>query len=526
MAGKKFLTGAVTHKRPRLARAGRPMLLVMGISVLGALAGGPVTAGGLYTPPPSPVRDQRTIVVPINKSRIVDLRRPIARVSVANPAIADILVVNPTQIYIVGKELGTTNMVLWGKNDQVQAVMGLEVSHDLQSLKQKMYHYLPGEHIRIESAQGAIVLSGEVSSVKKMNAAVQLAQSYAASAGGKSEVMNMLQVGGAQQVLLEVKVAEVSRSFLKRLDVNFNAAYNGGNVKIGTVAGGASFPNSGIPIFGPVGGAGLVGPFMPGMLNGASGEGYGSISSRGIYANFLNGNFFFNLVLDAAKDEGLARILAEPNLTTMSGQEANFLAGGQFPVPTAAAVGTAPGVSYKNYGIGLTFVPMVLDSGLISMKVTVSVSQLSNANAVLIPSSGGGNYVVPSLTMRSANAAVEVPSGQTIAIAGLINENLIEDVNKLPALGELPVIGSLFRSQNYQKNQTELVIFVTPRLARPTRTETVQLPTDNFVEPSDVEFYLLGHMQGRKPGQETTTGSTGELGPDKSGSEGYFGHDL
>ena len=528
MVANVFLSRAISDEAAPQGCAWRHLrrLALTVIAALVALAAWPAAAGEGYAPIRSPARDLKTVVVPINKSRIIDLPWSIKRVSVAKDAIADILVVNPKQIYVVGKELGTTNMVLWGDNDQVRDVMGVEVTHDLQSLKKKMHHYLPGERIRIESAQGAIVLSGEVSSPKKMDAALRLAQSFA---GDKdTNVMNLLQVGGAQQVLLEVKVAEINRTFLKRMDVRFNGIYNGGSIKIGTVAGGATFPDATftgiggegggrIPVFNPSGG--LVGPVLKEISINDQG-----ITDRGIFSNYLGGNFFFNLIIDAAKDQGLAKILAEPNLTTMSGQEAKFLAGGQFPVPTVSLNGT--NVQYKNFGIGLTFVPLVLDSGLISLKVNVSISQLSNENAVVVPTAGSGSFVVPALTLRSANASVEVPSGQTIAIAGLINESLREGSSKFPGLGDLPIIGSLFRSQNYQKGQTELVMFVTPRLARPIRPEMVQLPTDNFVEPNDIEFYLLGHLQGRKPGQGQAVGSTGELGPDKSGAEGFFGHDL
>jgi pilus assembly protein CpaC len=504
-------------------------LLVTVLAATGAHSGG--LFGGQRSP--SPVRDNKTITVPLNKSRIIDLRAPIARVSVANPAIADILVVNPRQIYVVGKELGTTNMVLWDEGDRVQDMLGLEVTHDLQTLKEKMYRFLPGEKVRVESAQGAIVLSGEVSSPKKMDAALRLAETYAsnnaaqAGAAGSEQpnVLNLLQVGGAQQVLLEVRVAEISRTFIRRLDVDFKFLYNGGSIKIGAVNGGAAFPDAEfeglgrLPVFPFRSSDGIIGPAVPEFDPSVA-----TIDDKGLFANFLNGNFFFNLVLDAAKNQGLAKILAEPNLTTLSGQEANFLAGGEFPVPVPQTLGNVT-IDYKEFGVGLTFVPIVLDSGLISLKVNVSVSELSNENAAVVPA-GTSTFIVPSLTKRSANSSVEVPTGQTIAIAGLLSENLREGVSKFPGLGDLPIVGPLFRSQEYQKGQTELVIFVTPRLARSYRPELVKLPTDDFVDPDDMEFYLLGRLQGRKPGARARSRSSGRLGPDKTGAEGHFGHDL
>jgi pilus assembly protein CpaC len=517
-------------------RKGAAAYFWLAVSAALCLLAGNASAGAGVAPMPSPTRDQRTIVLPLNKSRIIDLRSPIARVSVANPAIADILVVNPRQVYVVGKELGTTNMVLWADGDRVQGVMGLEVTHDLQGLKEKMHHYLPGERIRIESAQGAIVLSGEVSSTKKMDAALRLAKSYASAGAGDrgqpasedNKVLNFLQVGGAQQVLLEVKVAEIARTLVRRLDINFASLYNGGTIKIGTVGSGASFPDAQIRVPGlgdvrvPIFSDGRMwGPPVPEIQPNLP-----TVQDKAVFLNSVSGNFLFNAIIDAGKNQGLAKVLAEPNLTTMSGQEAKFLAGGEFPIPVPQGNAQVT-VEFKEYGVGLVFVPVVLDSGLVSLKVNVSVSELSSANALnYTPIGSSGTYVIPSLTKRSANASVEVPSGRTIAIAGLINENLRENVDKFPGLGSIPIIGQLFTSQNFQKGQTELVIFVTPRLARPFRTDLVKLPTDDFVEPNDTEFYLLGRLQGHKPGGASPAAGTGTLGPDKSGAEGYFGHDL
>ena len=505
------------------------MALVAGLA---AAVAGAAAAGGWGGSAPSPRSDQDTIIVPLNKSRVLDLRDPVARVSVANPAIADILVINDRQIYANGKELGTTNMILWDGNDRVQRQLGLEVTHDLQSLKEKLHRFLPGERIRVESAQGAIVLSGEVSSPTKMDAALRLAGSFAgkARAGGggdeQNNVINLLQVGGAQQVLLEVKVAEIERELIRRFDIDFTGFYDGGRIKIGTVSGGASFPPGGGSVFPFRGGEdGMVAPFAPRFSPSQA-----SIDDTGIFANFLGGNFYFDVVLDIAKNEGLAKILAEPNLTTLSGQEADFLSGGEFPIPVSDG-DNGTSIEFKRFGIELAFVPLVLDSGLISLKVNVSVSEPSNQFAFIV-SSGDTTAAtpVPSLRSRGANATVEVPSGQTIAIAGLINENLRESVEKFPGLGDIPVLGALFRSQEYRKGQTELVIFVTPRLARPVESDRIELPTDRFVDPSEVEFYLMGRLEGRprdrEAGARRKPAAGGRLGPDKRGSEGPFGHDL
>jgi len=482
-------------------------------------------------PPTSPVRDQKTILVPIGKSRIVDLSFAAARVSVANPAIADTLVINPRQIYVVGKELGSTNMVFWGEADRVQDMMSLEVTHDVQALKEKIFRLLPGEKIGVESAQGAIVLTGTVSSAPKMAAALRLAEQYASETktsarvglpgGGQANVINLLQVGGAQQVLLEVKVAEIARDLGRTLDIDFASMYDGGSIRIGSVNGGATFPDyigrSGlqIPAF-PLGKGGIGGPALM-EFNPLP----GAIANTGAFANLLRGNFFFNVVLDIAKTEGLAKILAEPNLTTLSGKEAEFLSGGEFPVPVPQGNNGQISIEYKKFGIALKFLPVVLDSGLISLQVNVSVSELSNdAGLALQPTQSSASLAIPSLKTRGANATVEVPSGQTLAIAGLLNESLAEGVKSFPGLGQLPLVGSLFRDQDFKKKQTELMIFVTPRLARPFDPALTKLPTDRFVEPSDVEFYLMGRLEARPPG------ARGALGTDPAGTEGHFGHDL
>jgi len=330
--------------------------------------------------------------------------------------------------------------------------------------------------------------------------------------------------------MLHVQVAEISHSLVKRLDLQFKTFYNGSNLKAGAVNGGAAFPDavlqdgSRLPIFGDFD-QGLIGPavseFAPGL---------GSISDKGLFASYLSGDFLFNLVIDAAKNQGLAKILAEPTLTTMTGQQASVLSGGEFPVPVAQELGRTT-VEYKEFGVGMKFLPVVLDSGTISLKVNVSVSDLRTDNAIAlgVPTAGssdanqiGGAFVIPALAKRTATSTVELKSGETMGIAGIISEQLRENVEKFPGLGDLPVLGPLFRSQEFIKGQTELVVFVTPRLAAPVRPENVRLPTDYFVEPSDTEFYLMGRLEGRRQQPESDIDTSREGG----GIEGQFGHDL
>ncbi|MFQ5544383.1 MAG: type II and III secretion system protein family protein, partial [Acidiferrobacterales bacterium] len=243
-----------------------------------------------------------------------------------------------------------------------------------------------------------------------------------------------------------------------------------------------------------------------------------TIDDTGFFAHYLSGDFLFNSVIEAAKEEGLAKILAEPTLTTLTGQEATFISGGEFPIPVPDDDGIT--IEFKEFGIGLQFLPVVLDSGRISLKLNISVSELTATNSVVLDIAGSStDFFVPALTKRSANATVELSDGQTLGIAGLISENLRETVRKFPGLGNIPILGLLFRSQDFVKGQTELVIFVTPHFARPTPPELVKLPTDDFVEPTDVEFYLKGRIEGKRSKQAPE-------GFEQGGAEGNFGHDV
>ncbi len=475
----------------------------------------------------------RTVEVAANKSRVFQFQRPIRVVSVGNPDVADVLVMRARQIYILGKQVGTTNVVLWDEGQRVEAILNIVVTHDLETLKASLHQMLPGESIEVRSAQGNLVLSGRVSNAARMDAALRLARSFA---GGEDQrVLNMMEVGGAQQVMLDVKVAEVSRTLIKRMGIQFNVFNSGAPWKIGAVQGGASFPDavfqgSGLgaerlPVFGdgtPIGP--VVREFAPAP---------GNIENTGIFGSYQSGDFLFNMIIDAAQREGVAKILAEPNLTTLSGQEAHFLAGGEFPIPVPQDLGRVT-IEHKEFGVGLRFLPVVLDSGQINLKVDVSVSDLVPEGGLTVGLGEGVSrqFFVPALVKRSASSNIELGHGQTIAIAGMINESVRDTVDKFPGLGDLPILGLLFRSQDFVKDQTELVIFVTPRLAQPMTPDQARLPTGSFVAPSDLSFYLLGRLPrtgagraggGNSGGQNTTEGVSAQR---NGGTAGRFGHDL
>ena len=455
--------------------------------------------------------------VPLFKSRILSLTVPVKRISVGNPDIADLLLLRSKELYVLGKDIGTTNVLLWDADDILVATVSVEVTHDLASLKEKLYQLMPDDLIEVRAAQRSIVLSGTVSSPTNVTAAVAIATGYLAQVGAAKEkemfemkgqggddqsgkVINLLQVGGAQQVMLEVKVAEISRTELRKFDMQFNALQNSSRWTTGAVNGGATFPG------------GAVDAFTPNDL---------FIEDKGLFASLLTNDFLLNVTLEAAKENGLAKILAEPNLTTLSGQEAKFLSGGEFPIPVPQGNDSVT-IEFKEFGVGVGFLPIVLGDGRINMVLNIAVSEVSNANNVSLSSDGSSSVnQVPSLVKRSATSTVELKDGQTIAIAGLLNENMREVITKFPGLGDIPILGQLFRSQEYVKGETELVILVTPHLAKPISPDNIKLPTDSFIEPSDAEFYLLGRMEGRD--KSDGSGGSKESG---GGTEAEFGHDL
>lgn len=425
------------------------------------------------------------LALTVGKSTIITSPAPLKRVSLAAPEIADAIVLSPQQVYLVGKAVGITNLTLWRADDSVFIVLDLEVSPDLARLKEKLNEILPGEDIRVMATHDSITLSGVASSTASLAQALAIAESYA-----PKKVVNLLQVGGTHQVMLEVRIAEMSRTLTRRLGFNF-AYTRGGDFGVSLLNSLTSITSSGD--------ATLSTPGAP----------FGMDVSSSINAlfRFHKGSATWTGFVDALKENGLVKILAEPTLISLSGQEASFLAGGEFPIPVPQETNVVT-VNYKTYGVGLTFTPTVLSDGKISMKVAPEVSDLDYTNAVYIY-----GYLVPGLTTRRVSTVIELANGQSFAIAGLLKDNVRQVISKFPVLGDIPILGALFRSSAFQKNETELIIIVTPHLVKPLDLASQPLPTDQYIEPDDFEFYLLGAMEGK-----------GAV-PDKEGGlEGEFGH--
>lgn len=469
--------------------------------------------------------------VPTNKSLLINLDRNVSKLSKGNDSIADITLFPPRQLLLRGKSIGGTNATIWDAENHVAMVVDIEVTHNLDGLKQKLYELMPNERINVRGAEKCIILSGEVSNLVNMDYAMKLAQGYVvastgggggstsgsgcgssgAGSGGASTsqyIVNMMHVGGEQQVMLEVKIAEVSRTLARALSISTGAT--------------KSTNTSGTP-------------FLWTALAAGAGAFTGS---------YVTGNTLFNWSLDFSRNTDLATVLAEPNLTTLSGKKASFLSGGEFPyaacTPNSGGTGTSTGnictVSFKPFGVGLEFTPVVLDSNRINLTTHVSVSSLSNrANETVSQGVGTGNTFsnspislnllpVPSLETREAVSTLELADGQTMSIAGLISENQSNRQEQTPGLSDVPVLGSLFRNRSARKDNKELVILITPHLAKPIPPNQIQLPTDNYVAPDDIDFYLLGRMEARK--KQVNTAQAPVFDPTSGGTTGQFGHQI
>ena len=424
----------------------------------------------------------------VGRSLIVNSDQDIRRISLASPDTADVLLLSPRQVYLTGKAPGATNLTLWGKGEAVMAVFDLDVSPDQTQLKRMLSTVLPGERgIRVVTSGKSILLTGSVSSAPSLATALSLAETVA-----PGKVQNLLSVGGVQQVMLEVRVAEMSRSVLQRFGINF------------------SMINSGTIIHSMLGG-------LTTLANGALSP---TANVGAVVTPNLGGATSLTAFIDALKDNGLVKVLAEPNLICLSGKSASFLAGGEIPIPIPQALGTVA-IEFKPFGVGLNFTPTVLDSGRISVQVNPEVSELDYSLGVTINS-----WQIPGLTTRRASTTVELGNGQSFAIAGLIKDSTRESVKKFPGLGDLPVLGALFRSSEFRKNETELVIIVTPHLVKPLDMARQTLPTDGFKEPTPSEFFLSGQLEGQgaaqKPQQRPNPAQDGKA----SGFDGRFGPAL
>ncbi|MGY2491447.1 type II and III secretion system protein family protein [Cupriavidus sp. CP313] len=421
------------------------------------------------------IRSESSVMVPVGKSQLITLQEPVRNRTLGNPNVVQATMVSPQTLYVLGRSVGTTNMIVQGRSGSC-SIINVVVNADAGGLQTSLGQLLPGEPgIRVMTAADNLVLTGSVTNAQSAQQAMDIAQAYAnaAQADGskngngngnkKGGVLNMLSVDSPQQVMLEVKVAEVSKTLLNQLGSTVNL--QGG---FGSWSGG----------------------LVTSLLTGAS---------TAIFASKAN-NRPFDIALDAQKNDTLVKILAEPNLVTISGQEASFLAGGKIYIPVAqtntlGGNGTIT-LQEEEFGVGLKFTPTVLANGRIHLKVSPEVSELSPTGATVRGSSLNGQTILPLITTRRASTTVQMRDGESFAIGGLLQDSARGSLKALPGAGEVPVLGTLFRSTQYQQDLTELVFIITPRLVKPMQTNNYPLPTDSFSTPNPLSLYFMGNMEG------------------------------
>ncbi|MDP3077877.1 MAG: type II and III secretion system protein family protein [Bradyrhizobium sp.] len=461
------LTPAYAADEPALAPVGEQAPIVSPVSTVGSTK-------------------VRFLALGIGKSVIVDLSREVKDVLVADPKIANAVVRSAQRAYIIGAAVGQTNVVFFDAAGHQVAAYDIAVKRDLNGVRAALKHTLPG--IQIEGVGDGVMLTGSVSSPVEAQQAGDLA---ARLVGGADKVVNSIVVRGRDQVMLKVTVAEVRRDIVKQMGVDLSASMNSGTTVVRFNNNNPFTANSG--------------PLVPG--NGLA-TSFGSAPS-------------VQATLRAMESAGVVRTLAEPNLTAISGESATFISGGEFPIPTGVTCQPIAGggigqcvqtVSYKKFGISLNFTPVVLSEGRISLRVMTEVSEVSTENAL---TGGAGGTTIPSIKTRRAETTLEIPSGGSIAMAGLIQEQTKRAVNGIPGLDSLPVLGALFRSQDFINNQTELMVLVTPYVVRAVAQKELSRPDDGFAPASDSQSTLLAQINriyGVAGHAEVTGGSPSNFG--------------
>ena len=408
--------------------------------------------------------------VPMNRAVVVESDEPFAELSIANPGIADISTLSDKSIYVLGKAPGRTTLTLLSSDGRLITNVEVHVTPDIAEFKERLQQILPGEPIEVRTANDGIVISGTISSTAKLDRALDLAERYA-----PERVSNLMTVGGTQQVMLKVRFAEMQRSVSKNLSASMS--FSGSSSRFT--------------------GDGTTGGTLPGAQ--------GSLK-----VGFAAGGLQFDMMLEALESQGMVRTLAEPNLTALSGQEAKFLAGGEYPIPVLDKSGSVT-IQYKPFGVELNFTPVVVDGDLINLTINSAVSGIDTTITVQ-----NGGFSVNAFKRRETSTTVELRDGESFAIAGLLQDDFRDLTGQVPWLGDIPVLGALFRSADYSRQQSELVIIVTPHLVTPTRGDALALPTDRIRIPSEKELFLFGQTAGKQKG------GAGEVArQDFSGAYGY-----
>jgi pilus assembly protein CpaC len=429
--------------------------------------------------------------VPVNKSQVLRADRPYAKALIGNPEIADIVPISSTSVYVLGKRTGTTSLTLYDRSNHLIAVVDVVVGPDVLTLRHQLSELLPGEDIAARMSNDSVVLDGMVRNAVDADRAVQIAETYA-----PGKVVNMLSLGSAQQVMLEVRFAEVNRNALSQIGVGWGTK-NTGDTRY-AIGGGASLAPLGPTTITNSNGSTITIPNANAVYTvGSITDSFGIISQA-----FKAFGTHFNVTLDALERKGAVTTLAQPTLVALSGETASFLAGGEFPVPTVQSVGSGANggsaaaytVQWKPFGVSLAFTPTVLADGVINLVVAPEVSSIDPSAAIVI-----NGLSIPGIQTRRAKTVVELRDGESFALAGLIRKDFQDTIRQVPLLGSLPIIGALFRSTGFQHQQTELVIIVTPRLVQPVRAGSMKLPTDRVKPPNEADLLLNGRTDSAVP---------------------------
>ncbi len=430
-----------------------------------------------------------------NKSTLIEMPRELRDVIVSNPEIMDAVVQSSNRVYLIGKKVGQSNAFFFDANGKQIATLEVSIEHDTSVLDALFQRLIPGSNIKTEMLNETVILSGTVRSPADAARASSIASRFIVTPNPEAnerhaaKVINMIAVEGEEQVMLQVVVAEMQRSILKQFGINIGAEINIGNFATGLMtANGLPLTSAaGLTRMGQVG-SDVTAPMGQGCRVVLDELMTNVVGNSGLNNHWNTGNNCSTQVLRALERDGLVRTLAEPNLTAISGETARFLAGGEYPIPVVDSVGKLS-VTFKEFGIGVTFTPVVMSEGRINLKIETEVSELTDSGAVVL-----SGISIPALKKRKANSTVEMPSGGTLAMAGLLSDDTRKNIDGFPGLKDVPMLGTLFRSQDYIKRETELVVLVTPYMVRPTARKQFARPDDGFAPASDLKSNLLGHM--------------------------------
>ena len=468
----------------------RTTWLAAAIAIMGIGLFNPTIAADTSTIPTIQVvgsdSSSRFVALGVGKSVVIDLPSDIKDVLVADPKIANAVIRSSRRAYLIGVAVGQTNVFFFDADGKQLAGFDIAVTRDLNGIRAAIKQLLPDADIRVQGVADGVIIAGSAANAAEAQQANDIA---ARLVGDGAKVVNGIIIRGRDQVLLKVTVAEVQREVIKQLGIDLSSSFSKGNAVI-------DFTN--INPF-PVVGSALV------NTNGITG------SIRGVTAT-----------LRAMERAGLIRTLAEPNLTAISGESANFLAGGEFPIPAGftcdpVSHNCQTTIQFKKFGVSLVFTPVVLTEGRISLRVMTEVSELSNENQLTLPTQNNTNLTIPSIKTRRAETTVEIPSGGSLAMAGMIQEQTKQQLNGLPGAMNLPVLGALFKSRDYVNRQTELMVLVTPYVVRAVAQKELSRPDDGYADSSDPSSILLGNFN-------RIYGTPGNTGPRQSyrGSYGFI----